>query len=183
MRRQATFAVELVNLATPGERQSHPYEPAKGRTLRRRFSEHLSPPWSAMLADVPKAGARLTRVANALRAAFTAQTPAEAAAVLNVLMRRYRTRPYLTDDFDEPFHLHFHGHGLTAVESLAGELAVGLALMMDTYGQKRFGVCEAHACDRVYADFTRNGSRCYCSDACSARSKMAAYRRRQAGEE
>ena len=45
----------------------------------------------------------------------------------------------------------------------------------------RFGRCQAHHCDAVYLDTTRNGSRRYCSSACTARAKTAAYRGRRAG--
>ncbi|WTD39936.1 CGNR zinc finger domain-containing protein (plasmid) [Streptomyces sp. NBC_01643] len=46
-------------------------------------------------------------------------------------------------------------------------------------GSDRFGACQAHACNRVYIDLTRNGSRRFCSSACTARAKTAAYRARQ----
>ncbi|MEV4292778.1 CGNR zinc finger domain-containing protein [Nonomuraea bangladeshensis] len=50
---------------------------------------------------------------------------------------------------------------------------------MDGYGPDRFGQCAAHRCDAVYIDLTRNGSRRYCSSACTARAKTAAYRSRR----
>jgi predicted RNA-binding Zn ribbon-like protein len=180
MQRQAGLAVDLVNLATPGCSRGLPHRPAAGDELVRRFAALLSPAWAAELAAVPDAGVRLEHMAAELRAVFTADGVAQAAAVLNRLLRSYHARPYLTDDVDQPFHLHFHSDAATAVEALGGELATALALVVDTYGQKRFGLCEARNCDRGYVDLTRNGSRRYCSDACRARAKMAAYRSRQA---
>lgn len=67
----------------------------------------------------------------------------------------------------------------TYVEALGGEFATALALIVDGYGPDRFGQCEAHGCDAVYIDLTKNGSRRYCSPACTARAKTAAYRRRR----
>lgn len=66
-----------------------------------------------------------------------------------------------------------------AVEWLGGEYATVLALIIDGYGEDRFGVCEAQKCDAVYIDTTRNGWRRYCSAACTARAKVAAYRERR----
>ncbi|MED7929226.1 CGNR zinc finger domain-containing protein [Nonomuraea sp. LP-02] len=63
--------------------------------------------------------------------------------------------------------------------TLGGEFATALALIVDGYGPDRFGQGEAHRCDAVYIDLTRNGSRRYCSSACTARAKTAAYRSRR----
>ncbi|MET8992500.1 CGNR zinc finger domain-containing protein [Nonomuraea wenchangensis] len=63
--------------------------------------------------------------------------------------------------------------------TLGGEFATALALIVDGYGPDRFGQCEAHRCDAVYIDLTRNGSRRHCSSACTARAKTAAYRSRR----
>ncbi len=103
------------------------------------------------------------------------------AAQINATLAQCRALPYLTDDTDQPFHLHFHGTG-GPVQALGGELATALALVIDTVGQDRFGLCQASACDRAYIDLTRNGSRRYCSNACASRAKTAAFRARQAAQ-
>jgi predicted RNA-binding Zn ribbon-like protein len=41
------------------------------------------------------------------------------------------------------------------------------------------GVCSAEKCDCVYVDTSPNQSRRYCSDRCSSRANVAAYRARQ----
>jgi hypothetical protein len=177
MSRQAGLAVELVNLAVSGEARGHLYEAPGGDELTELFASRLLS--AAELRAVPDAGRRLGRLAAAFRPVFTAPDIATAAGVLNGLLQVYRAQPYLVEDVGQPFHLHFHGNAATAVESLGGEFATALALAVDTYGELRFGTCAAAQCDRAYVDLTKNGSRRYCSDACSSRAKTAAYRSRQ----
>lgn len=99
-------------------------------------------------------------------------------ARLNDVLAKCKTQPYLALDDNQPYHLHFQGTG-SPVNILGGELATSLALVIDAMGSDRFGACQAHACNRVYIDLTRNGSRRFCSSACTARAKTAAYRARQ----
>lgn len=178
MRRQTMLAAELVNVMLPGQAGGRDYEPSHDATDR--FLALLTSTKRKQLQTVDDHTVRLARLAKALRSAFDSDEEAKAVDVLNKLMRRYKARPFLTRDAGQPFHLHFHGDAETAVESLGGEFATTLALLMDTYGMRRFGICEASNCDRVYVDLTRNGSRRYCGDACTARAKTAAYRRRHA---
>jgi predicted RNA-binding Zn ribbon-like protein len=180
MHREAELAVALVNLARPGDARGRAYQPARGDDLATQFSGCLSSAWATRLRAVEDAGARLAGLADALHAVFISDSALQTVALLNDLLQQFRAQPYLTDDVDQPFHLHFHGdHRGTPVEALASELVFALALVVDAYGTDRFGVCVARVCDRVYVDLTRNGSRRYCSDACGARTKMAAHRARR----
>jgi predicted RNA-binding Zn ribbon-like protein len=45
-------------------------------------------------------------------------------------------------------------------------------------GADRLGICTAPACDRVFVDASRNGTRRYCSTSCQNRVKTAAFRAR-----
>lgn len=179
MRRVAELAAELVNAATPGNRGGRPHPAAGGGELTGRFAALLSPAWAAQVSAVPDAGQRLAQMAAGFQQVFDASDLSKTAAIINELLRRYRAQPYLAEDTGRAFHLHFHGEAETPVESLGAELVIALAHVIDTYGQNRFGRCEATRCDGVYVDLTRNGSRRYCSEACSARAKTAAYRHRQ----
>jgi predicted RNA-binding Zn ribbon-like protein len=180
MQREAELAVALVNLARPGDARGRTHQPAGVGDLGPRFAALLTDHWAGQLDGVRDAGVRLAALAATLHPVFGAAGAAQTVALLNDLLRRFRAQPYLTDDVDQPYHLHFHGDDReTAVEALAGELVLALALVVDAYGTDRFGVCAARACDRVYVDLTRNGSRRYCSDACGARTKMAAHRARR----
>ncbi|SEH03493.1 CGNR zinc finger domain-containing protein [Nonomuraea solani] len=176
MTRQAPLIAELVNLATARWRGGASVRPPTGEDLVTAFAAQLGKP---TLRSVPDAGPRLAELAAELRRALLADRPADQAAHINAMIRRYGAQPYLVEDVGQPFHLHFHGSGGTQVEALGGEFATALALIVDGYGPDRFGACEAHQCEAVYIDLTRNGSRRYCSAACTARAKTAAYRSRR----
>ena len=181
--RAAELAGELVNLATVGATGGHDYRPPDREALVEQFSRLLTSHWAGEVMETPDAATRLEQMAQAFRTVFQASGDAETADAINRLLRRYGTRPYLAVSPDQTTHLHFHGVAETPVESLGGEFAAGLALVVDAYGQGRLGICSAHHCDRVYVDLTRNGSRRYCSNACGARAKMAAYRSRLSADE
>ncbi|WP_327511785.1 CGNR zinc finger domain-containing protein [Ensifer sp.] len=167
-----------MNLAIDGRAGGRPHQGLRNDALKDAFASRLGAMMRERILSVKDGGARLYRVAAELRTVFEAEDETSAAATLNRLMRRYRASPYLIEDVGQPHHLHFHGDGETDVEALAAEFAVSLALLMDTFGSRRFGICHARDCDRSYVDVTRNGSKLYCSDACAARMKMADYRAR-----
>jgi len=54
-----------------------------------------------------------------------------------------------------------------------------LADMAFNLGPTRLGVCAAERCINVYVDTSPNQSRRYCSERCSSRANVAAYRARQ----
>jgi predicted RNA-binding Zn ribbon-like protein len=59
---------------------------------------------------------------------------------------------------------------------------MGLAIIVVDYGATRLGVCGAERCDNVFIDTSPNRSRRYCSDRCSSRANVAAYRARRKAE-
>ncbi|MER6514816.1 CGNR zinc finger domain-containing protein [Nonomuraea sp. NPDC001636] len=154
-------------------------QPPAGEDLALTFAAQLSDHAGAALRAVPDAGRRLAELGAELRQALLAEHPADQAARINAMIRKYGAQPYLAEDVGQPFHLHFHGSGGTPVEAMGGEFATALALIVDGYGPDRFGPCAAHQCEAVYIDLTRNASRRYCSAACTARAKTAAYRSRR----
>ncbi|MEV1178200.1 CGNR zinc finger domain-containing protein [Nonomuraea sp. NPDC049784] len=169
----------MVNLATAHWRGGASVQPLAGEELVTAFAAQLGNRASAVLCAVPDAGRHLAELATELRQVLLAERPADQAARINAMIRRYGAQPYLVEDDGQPFHLHFHGSGGTQVEALGGEFTTALALIVDGYGPDRFGECEAHQCEAVYIDLTRNASRRYCSTACTARAKTAAYRSRR----
>lgn len=180
--RLAPLITELVNLVTPRWRGGSELPRLPEGRLADAFTALLDSRSAADIQAVSDVETRLTALAWALRDAITAPSPSVMAARVNDMIERYRARPYLVDDMDQPFHIHFDGDGETPVESMGGEFASAVALIVDGYGVERFGSCEAHQCEAVYIDLTRNGSRRYCSSGCTARAKTAAYRKRRAGE-
>ena len=66
-----------------------------------------------------------------------------------------------------------------ALRSIFGESLLGLANLVCDLGPTRLGVCDAAPCTDVFVDTSPNRSRRYCSDRCSSRANVAAYRARR----
>lgn len=75
---------------------------------------------------------------------------------------------------------HFHGTPLDAplAERMRVEVALAIADLVraDTTGRMR--ACDAHDCDGLFVDLSRNGSRRFCSIRCGNRMNMVAFRER-----
>lgn len=179
--RQMPLISELVNLATARVRGGAAVPRLDADELLVAFAALVNEPLADALRADPHAGQALADLACRLRDAIVAPTPADTVTRINAMIRRYGAQPYLVDDVDQPFHLHFHGTGGSRVGELGGEFATALALIVDGYGTDRFGQCQAQRCEAVYVDLTRNGSRRFCGAACTARAKSAAYRTRRRG--
>lgn len=65
------------------------------------------------------------------------------------------------------------------VDRVAAIAVTGLAAALSESGRERFGVCSKEGCRDVYLDTSKNRSRRYCSDSCSNRANVAAFRARQ----
>jgi hypothetical protein len=123
----------------------------------------------------------LRRFQRELRPVFEASDASDAAAVvvgLNELMARYPITPRISDHDPSGLHLHVAARSSVA-ELLVGESLLGLAWVVCDLGPTRLGVCSAAPCTNVYVDTSPNQSRRYCSDRCSSRANVAAYRARQ----
>jgi hypothetical protein len=123
----------------------------------------------------------LRRFQRELRPVFEASGEQEAGAVitgLNDLMEKYPITPMISDH-DDHLHLHVATRSASVSELLIGESLLGLATLVCDLGPTRLGVCAEAKCDNVYVDTSPNQSRRYCSDRCSSRANVAAYRARQ----
>ena len=98
---------------------------------------------------------------------------------LNDLLARHPVTPMISDH--DPAHLHMHvaNRSASVAELLIGESLMGLATLVCDLGATRLGVCHASPCTHVFVDTSPNQSRRYCSDRCSSRANVAAYRARQ----
>ncbi|MEV4259563.1 CGNR zinc finger domain-containing protein [Spirillospora sp. NPDC049652] len=179
--RVVSAAVELVNALTPGERRGRPYEPPADPAERAAAAFAV---WGG-----PARGERLTEaeldelaaVAARLREVFEAVARGDvddAAERVNRMLADTAARPRLARHDGEPWHLHFHGADSGVAAEWGGPCATGLAVVLGGELYDRLGVCTAPACDRVYVDTSRNGTRRYCSTACQNRVKTAAFRAR-----
>lgn len=117
-----------------------------------------------------------------LRPVFEASDRGEARTVvttLNELLIEHPVTPMISDH--DPTHLHMHvaNRAASVSELLISESLMGLANLVCDLGATRLGLCQAVKCDNVFVDTSPNKSRRYCSERCSSRANVAAYRARQ----
>ncbi len=177
-------AVTLVNALTPGEDRGHPYPAPDAAALPGLAT-------AALRSAVPRTrevsaaeAAELRDLAGALRAVFMAMASGDAdtaAQHVNGLLAATGAHPWLERHDGEPWHLHYHAAHDSLVTSWAAGCATGLAVVLGSAHHDRLGVCTAPRCDRAYIDYSRNGTRRFCSTSCQNRVKAAAFRARQAG--
>ncbi len=127
----------------------------------------------------------LRRLQRDLRPVFEASSLGDEAGVvsrLNDLLERHPITPYIAGHDSQSWHLHVSNRSSSVAELLTAEALLGLATLVCDLGPLRLGVCSAAACTDVFVDTSPNQSRRYCSDRCSSRANVAAYRaRRKAG--
>lgn len=97
---------------------------------------------------------------------------------VNRLLDDFGATPRLSTHNGKP-HLHFEPVETSIVCWLGAITAMGLASVIVEHGVDRFGVCGSSGCIDAYIDTSRNRSRRHCSNTCSTREAVAAYRKRQ----
>ena len=123
----------------------------------------------------------LRKFQRELRPVFEAGAAEETAGVvegLNDLMGRHPITPRISGH-DGDLHLHVATDNASVAELLVGESLLGLATLVCDLGPNRLGVCAAPPCTDVFVDTSPNQSRRYCSERCSSRANVAAFRARQ----
>jgi len=124
----------------------------------------------------------LRRFQRELRLVFEASDVEDVSGVisgLNELMEKYPITPMISDHAPDDLHLHVATRSASVSELLIGESLLGLSTLACDLGPTRLGVCAGSKCDNVFVDTSPNQSRRYCSDRCSSRANVAAYRARQ----
>ncbi len=124
----------------------------------------------------------LRKFQRELRPVFEASAADDTAGVvegINELMVRHPITPRVAEHDDHGLHMHVATKSQSVAELLVGESLLGLANLICDLGPTRLGVCDASPCTNVYVDTSPNQSRRYCSDRCSSRANVAAYRARQ----
>jgi len=132
-----------------------------------------------------KDAATLRRFQRELRQVFeTAMSGDEAGVVaeLNALLDKHPITPYISGHDAHSWHLHVSNRRSSVAQLLIAEALLGLAILVCDVGALRLGVCQATGCDAVFVDTSPNQSRRYCSDRCSSRANVAAYRARRKAE-
>lgn len=114
-----------------------------------------------------------------LRSVWEAADVERAASAINEILDLVAAKPRIAAHGDTPPHLRFDPETDDPAKRLGAIAAweLGIALIED--GWARFGTCSSAACDDVYIDTSKNRSRRYCSETCTTREGVAAYRARQ----
>jgi predicted RNA-binding Zn ribbon-like protein len=123
----------------------------------------------------------LRRFQRDLRPVFeSSNTGDEQAEVdqLNALLAKHPVTPYIAGH-GPGWHMHVADRSSSVAELLIAESLMGLSTLVCDLGATRLGVCDANPCTHVFVDTSPNQSRRYCSDRCSSRANVAAYRARQ----
>jgi predicted RNA-binding Zn ribbon-like protein len=124
----------------------------------------------------------LRRFQRDLRPAFEASAADDAQGVvdvLNALLERHPITPRIADHNPASLHIHVANRAASVSDLMIGESLLGLANLVCDLGPTRLGVCAAAPCTNVYVDTSPNQSRRYCSERCSSRANVAAFRARQ----
>jgi predicted RNA-binding Zn ribbon-like protein len=124
----------------------------------------------------------LKRLRRELRPIFEASNRGEeeqVVSLVNALLAKYPVTPYIAGHDRETWHLHVAERGSGVAALIAAECVMGIATLVVDYGATRLGVCSADRCEQVFVDTSPNQSRRYCSDRCSSRANVAAYRARR----
>jgi predicted RNA-binding Zn ribbon-like protein len=106
----------------------------------------------------------------------------DAAARLNALLIQHPVQPQLSGHDGQRWHVHYTESGSVADKYAAGAV-MGLAVRLTDLGMDRFGVCQAAGCRGVFIDVSTSNTRRYCSDRCTNRSNVSAFRARKRGDD
>ena len=168
------IAVDLVNsydVVSREEKLNTPEDVA--RYVDEGSANWCGPGWAPTEDDVSEVRGLRTK----LRAVFDADDEARAAEILNEILSDVAAVPRLSVHGAGP-HLHFESDRTSPARWLGAITAMGLTTAMIEGGYDRFGSCASSTCDDVYIDTSRNRSRRNCSETCTTRENVAAYRSR-----
>jgi predicted RNA-binding Zn ribbon-like protein len=124
----------------------------------------------------------LRKLQRELRPVFEAGEAGDVSAVvagLNGLLARHPMTPQISDHDAENLHLHVWTGSGSVAEQIVGESLLGVSTLVCDLGADRLGVCSSTTCTNAFVDASPNRSRRYCSDRCSSRANVAAYRARR----
>jgi predicted RNA-binding Zn ribbon-like protein len=123
----------------------------------------------------------LRRFQRELRPVFEASNADDETSVvgqLNALLGKHPVTPHIAGPSGN-WHLHVADRSSSVAELLVAEALMGLSMLVCDLGPTRLGVCDSSPCADVFVDTSPNKSRRYCSDRCSSRANVAAYRARR----
>ncbi|GAB3409426.1 CGNR zinc finger domain-containing protein [Schumannella luteola] len=125
----------------------------------------------AELAAVQKARTLLRR--------FWSLNADKAAALVNDILTRRRAVVQLARHDNLDWHLHASDQEDALGERIQVDAAMAFVDVIRGSAMDQLRRCEADDCEGVFIDFSRNGSKRFCSLRCGNRMNVAAYRERQ----
>lgn len=144
-----------------------------------QFLEEYRPLWDGVAKPPEKRDLPAVQdLRVSLREIFESKDEDEAAERVNSLLESYGAAPRLSTH-NGTAHFHFEPTRTSMVCWLGAITAMGLASVIVEHGIDRFGICESATCIDVYVDTSRNRSRRHCSNTCSTREAVAAFRKRK----
>jgi predicted RNA-binding Zn ribbon-like protein len=174
----AELAVRLVNTASLGHEGGDRLATMDGLNALVADRQHLSA--GASRGDLEA----LRELRAEFREFFEACSRSDgedAAARLNALLIQHPVHPQLSGHDDQPWHVHYTESG-SVFDKYAAGAVMGIAVRLAEIRIDRFGVCQAVPCQGVFIDTTSSRTRRYCSDRCTNRANVTAYRARRRDE-
>jgi predicted RNA-binding Zn ribbon-like protein len=171
----AELAVRLVNTASLGHEGGDQLTTLDGLRALVADREHLN--HRITRADLEA----LRQLRGEFRAFFVACSRGDgtgATARLNELLMQYPVHPQLSGHDGQPWHVHYTESGSMSDKYAAGA-AMGIAVRLADLGIERFGICQAAPCQGVFIDTSASRTRRYCSDRCTNRANVTAFRARK----
>lgn len=170
------LAMDLVNTRSPVSGDDRLGDVDGLRAFLDDVADHLwHPPWTLTQDDVED----VRQLRQQLRTVFHAASDAEAADLLNAVLRTSRAIPTVSVHEGAEPHLHFEPDDAGVAAWLGAVTGMGMSVVLCDHDIGRLGVCGSTSCEDVYIDTSRNRSRRYCCDTCANRENVAAYRRRR----
>ena len=115
-----------------------------------------------------------------LRSLWSAADRAEAAQIVNEILREADARPYLSKHDQWDWHLHVTQSDAPLAQRIGAEAAMGFLDLVRADDLARLRICAADDCSDVLVDLSRNSSKRYCDTGnCGNRANVAAYRARK----
>lgn len=103
----------------------------------------------------------------------------EAHVLINAVLQTHNALPRLRKNRSGDWHTRALDLGMPLPHQLLVELAMAMCALVIADETSRIGICHGRNCNRLHIDLSRNKSRRFCSQACSNRTSVAAYRQRQ----
>ena len=123
--------------------------------------------------------AEVRAVRTELRGVWSLRTD-EAVAEVNRMLADARALPQLVRHDHLDWHIHATSLDAPLAERMRVEAAMAFVDVIRAAATSQLRTCEAHDCEGVFVDLSRNGSKRFCSLRCGNRMNVSAYRERLA---